>query len=262
MNIQILILSFFIFSFIGWAYESLLLSFFQKGHFINRGFFLGPYCPIYGAGAILCWLMLNKIQNPWILFISAAIICSIIEYLTSYVMEKLFHARWWDYSNIPLNINGRICLGGALLFALGCLAVNLYIEPWIIKMINYIPVLLTNLITLTLVILFIIDIIFTINAYNHFNASITELYNYINKRNQTSLDSLSQQLSNSKLVQELDKHRINIKVDDIDIILKKHEIRFINAFPNLKMPHLDHLNKLNIKQNLHNFYSKHKHDEL
>ena len=116
MTIEIIFLSFIFYSFIGWLYESALVTYVQKRTFINRGFFLGPYCPIYGAGAVFCYLLLKDISNPIILFIMAAIVCCTLEYFTSYVMEKLFHARWWDYSNLPFNINGRVCLAGAILF--------------------------------------------------------------------------------------------------------------------------------------------------
>ena len=101
-----------IYSIIGWIYESTLCSITNK-KLINRGFLNGPYCPIYGSGAILVILILGRIKNPVLLFFLGALVTCSLEYLTSYVMEKLFHARWWDYSQRKFNINGRVCLIGA-----------------------------------------------------------------------------------------------------------------------------------------------------
>ena len=104
-----------IYSIIGWVYESTICSI---GHrkLINRGFLNGPYCPIYGTGAVLVLLVLGRIQNPVLLFFAGAVVTCSLEYLTSWLMEKLFHARWWDYSKRKFNIDGRVCLIGAVVF--------------------------------------------------------------------------------------------------------------------------------------------------
>ena len=104
-----------IYSIIGWVYESTICSI---GHrkLINRGFLNGPYCPIYGTGAVLVLLVRGRIQNPVLLFFAGALVTCSLEYLTSWLMEKLFHARWWDYSKRKFNIGGRVCLIGAVVF--------------------------------------------------------------------------------------------------------------------------------------------------
>ena len=104
-----------IYSIIGWVYESTICSI---GHrkLINRGFLNGPVCPIYGTGAVLVLLVLGRIQNPVLLFFAGALVTCSLEYLTSWLMEKLFHARWWDYSKRKFNIGGRVCLIGAVVF--------------------------------------------------------------------------------------------------------------------------------------------------
>ena len=85
--------------------------------FVNRGFMLGPYCPIYGYSSIIMILYLNHYKdNPLTVFLLAVVVCSFIEYMVSYVMEKIFKARWWDYSNRKFNINGRVCLNNAFFF--------------------------------------------------------------------------------------------------------------------------------------------------
>ena len=110
-NFSYYFLLFFIYSFIGYICEVIYCFILDKGKFQNRGFLYGPYCPIYGFGAIAIIVLLSKYeQYPIVLFVMGAIVASIIEYITSYLMEKIFNNKWWDYSNKKFNINGRICL--------------------------------------------------------------------------------------------------------------------------------------------------------
>ena len=132
MDISSYFLLFIIYSNLGWLMEVTLKSIELK-KFINRGFLIGPICPIYGYGCLLIIILLkNFTSNIVLLFFSSVIICSILEYLTSYIMEKLFKARWWDYSRRKYNINGRICLNTMIPFGLlGCLmmyVVNPFLE--------------------------------------------------------------------------------------------------------------------------------------
>ena len=108
---------FIIYSFFGWVYESLWASFNEK-QWVNRGFLSGPIIPIYGAGAVLFVLLLENIENPVVIFLLGMVIASILEYFTSWAMEKLFHARWWDYHHYPFNLNGRINLFHSILWGL------------------------------------------------------------------------------------------------------------------------------------------------
>ena len=119
-----------IYSIIGWVYESTICSI---GHrkLINRGFLNGPYCPIYGTGAVLVLLVLGRIRNPVLLFFAGAVVTCSLEYLTSWLMEKLFHARWWDYSKRKFNIGGRVCLLGAVVFGAFSVVLILVLHPFV-----------------------------------------------------------------------------------------------------------------------------------
>ena len=102
----------------------------QEKRFINRGFLIGPYCPIYGWGALAITILLKKyLDDPIALFFMSVIICSVIEYLTSYILEKKYHARWWDYSNKKYNINGRICLETLIPFGLLGMIISYFTNP-------------------------------------------------------------------------------------------------------------------------------------
>lgn len=126
--------------------------------FVNRGFLIGPYCPIYGYGTISMTLLLKGYANdPIVLFVMAIVICSILEYTTSFVMEKLFKIRWWDYSNRKFNINGRICLETMIPFGiLGCLMIY-FVNPFMFAIIDMIPSNLINIIAVILFIIYLVD---------------------------------------------------------------------------------------------------------
>lgn len=100
----------------GWVYETSICSISQK-KFINRGFLKGPFCPVYGFGALICILFLyQRTENVYILVFLGMFLTCTVEYITSILLEKLFDSKWWDYSNRRFNLNGRICLLGAMIF--------------------------------------------------------------------------------------------------------------------------------------------------
>lgn len=108
-----------VYSFLGWCGEMVYCSIGQRRLCEKRGFLNGPLCPIYGHGAIVVLLALDGgCENPVLTFLLGAVLTSIVEYVTSYAMEKLFHMRWWDYSRYRFHINGRVCLLNSTLFGL------------------------------------------------------------------------------------------------------------------------------------------------
>ena len=153
---------FFIYSFLGWLME-VILSFYNEHKFVNRGFLLGPCCPIYGFGSLLLYFLLKSYTNNFIvLFILTMFICSLLEYTTSYIMEKIFKLRWWDYTNMKYNLNGRICLETMTPFSLlGALTIK-YVTPNLIKIINSFSSKIILIISIILITIFIVDIIISL----------------------------------------------------------------------------------------------------
>lgn len=136
-NFCYLVMLFFIYSVIGYFFEVTYVSITEKRFAFSRGFLVGPYLPIYACGALSMTILLNKYQDDIIiLFAMGVIICSIIEYLTSYILEKLFHLRWWDYSELKFNINGRICLFNSTGFGIAGVLCIKYINPFLYNFIN------------------------------------------------------------------------------------------------------------------------------
>jgi len=150
-------LLFMIYSMIGWLIEetdSLIL----RKKLVNRGFLIGPYCPIYGYGSIFMIIFLDKyLHDPLALFIMCIVSCGVLEYFTSLAMEKVFKTRWWDYSENRFNINGRICLETLILFGLGGLIIMYLVNPFILGMLSNVPSLVLNIISAILIGIYIID---------------------------------------------------------------------------------------------------------
>lgn len=132
-----MILYFFIYSFCGWLMETVLCSV-RERRFINRGFLNGPICPIYGCGILLILIFLLPVRDGIsrievalpVIFLAGAVLASAVEYFTSWIMEKLFHARWWDYSDHSFNVNGRICLSISAAWGLLASAFVYLIQPY------------------------------------------------------------------------------------------------------------------------------------
>ena len=156
-TIEIYFLLFLTYAFLGWCME-VTCKLIQFKRFINRGFLVGPYCPIYGWGALAITLLLQRYTNDIIvLFVMAVIVCSFIEYFTSYFMEKKYHARWWDYSNKKFNINGRICLDTMIPFGILGVFIMYVSNPFFIDIYNNIPDIWLHIIAGILFTLYIID---------------------------------------------------------------------------------------------------------
>ena len=134
-----LVLLFFAYSFLGWCIE-VTLKFFQFHRFINRGFLTGPWLPIYGSGAVLITLAVNGLapleSSVGNTFALSFVLCGTVEYGTSYVMEKRFHARWWDYSQKPMNLHGRVWIGNLILFGLGGVLIIEVLDPLFLGLIG------------------------------------------------------------------------------------------------------------------------------
>lgn len=156
-----LFILFIIFSFVGWLLE-VLYGLFELKRFVNRGFLIGPMCPIYGIGCVLLYLILSGFkESPIVLFIISMFICSALEYFASYILEKIFKTRWWDYNNMKFNINGRICLEMAIPFGLLGLLVVYLLFPFSLNVLAKLSSTLIYVISLALLVLFLLDLVFT-----------------------------------------------------------------------------------------------------
>lgn len=167
-SIGMLFLLFIIYSFLGWCME-MVVCYFATRKWVNRGFLIGPICPIYGWGCLLIILLLKRyLDDPLVLFVMSMVLCSLLEYYTSYLMEKLFKARWWDYSHKKYNINGRICLDNILAFGILGLLMMYFINPFVVKMLGFVSTKVLNIVAIVIFVIFLVDNIVSLKVISGF----------------------------------------------------------------------------------------------
>lgn len=139
MSIYYSILYFFVYGFLGWCTEVIFAAF-KQHRFVNRGFLNGPICPIYGVGVTLVIACLEAFQsNLLLLYISSVILVTVLEGVTGWAMDKLFHNKWWDYSKLPFNIGGYVCLLFSLIWGVACVLIVYFVHPLIHQVLSLIP---------------------------------------------------------------------------------------------------------------------------
>lgn len=215
---------FAIYSFVGWALEVAYSSFRLK-RFINRGFLFGPFCPIYGYGIIMVLILLSPFAStPFYFLIGAIVVISTIEYLTGVILEAIFKAKWWDYSNQRFNLDGKICLKFSIYWGFATLFLFYFVHPYVhfftlnlLKKTHY-------LFPLIFSIYLIIDTIFSIiSAY-----SLRKIFIKVNQLKEEYKNNLGE---------------LNKKINEIYLNLKKRQQYFFRYIPNFKIPKFPHLNK-------------------
>ena len=134
-----LILYFFVYGFLGWCTEVAFAAC-KERKFVNRGFLNGPICPIYGIGVgIVVQFLTPYKENLVLLYIASVVMVTALEWVTGFILEKIFHNKWWDYSKMPLNLNGYVCLLFSLIWGVACVLIVDFIHPLIHKVLSWIP---------------------------------------------------------------------------------------------------------------------------
>ena len=160
---------FVLYSFLGWFCETIFCSIAQR-KFINRGFLNGPFCPIYGFGALLTLNLFGRYADDLLaLFLLSVVVTSAVEYVTSFLLEKLFHLSLWDYSGRKWNLNGRVCLRNSLLFGLLSVLVVKIIHPEVLRFFTLMPEWLGILLIVVLTLYFIVDLAISVVALIRIN---------------------------------------------------------------------------------------------
>ncbi|MGN1181169.1 MAG: hypothetical protein ACI4SD_08130 [Suilimivivens sp.] len=152
---------FFIYSFMGWCGEVCLAAV-QKRKFVNRGFVNSPFCPVYGIGAVSFAIFLPELsENLFFLFLGGVILSSFIEFMTGALLERIFHKKWWDYSEIRFNFEGYICLRYSLLWGVFAVLLILFVNPLLKTVIHLLPEFIGTILLWVLFVLLVIDVLGT-----------------------------------------------------------------------------------------------------
>ena len=172
-NADFYILLFFIMSFAGWVWEVMAYLFIDH-ILVNAGVNRGPYVPIYGIGGLLLWFLLRRYyRRPVITFILSTIVCTVVEYIGSLLLERIFGMRWWDYSDRFLNLNGRICLLAALCFGVFGTLLNCVLLPFYMRLYHRISVKMRSVFCIVLVLIFAADMIYSLEN-PHINPQVEQ----------------------------------------------------------------------------------------
>ena len=168
-NFYELLWIFIIYAFIGWCTEVGYAAL-NTGKFVNRGFLNGPYCPIYGCGVVIVVAVLTPLkENLIILFIGSFLLTSVLEFITGFLLEKVFHNKWWDYSDLPFNIKGYVSLKFSIYWGLACTFIMDIMHPIIYKFITIIPRILGIVLISVFMGVFVVDVIITVATILKFN---------------------------------------------------------------------------------------------
>ena len=272
-NVFALFCYFIIYSFMGWCLETVYATI-RKKEFVNRGFLNGPFCPIYGFAILSIIVLLKPIENNYIfLFLGSIFLTSIIEYITGYILETAFDSTWWDYSDKPYNLHGRICLKFSILWGFVSILILKVIHPYIKYIVELIPKNPGLFLFYIALLYFILDFIITILTILKLKSLLTQLITAYSDLTDKFLDFKSN-LGNTKNIPELrikldqlialaetkmSKEKSNIenivkevKIKYDSLFIKKYPeySRLIKAFPDLKFKGLDTILK-NVKHIIH-----------
>ena len=173
-SIMFIFTLFIIYAFIGWLIE-IVAALVNNHKFINRGFLVGPIIPIWGVGALLISWFVKPSDSVFGLIVSSAFIGTFLEYIVNYIMEKIFKARWWDYSNLPFNIEGRVWLGSSLLFGIGGFLLIRYMNPFFTNILYSVNKVVLCIVSLSILIIMITDICISGNIIKNLKLSAYSL---------------------------------------------------------------------------------------
>jgi len=217
---------FLIFSFLGWVLEVIYASIKTK-KFINRGFLNGAYCPIYGFGVVIVSYCLSgyKDSSLSLLFLSSFVLATILEFITGFILEKIFSKKWWDYSNYFLNIKGYVCILFSFGWGILCTIVVKFLLPVVDKIVYLIPAFVGKSILIFFIVLMIIDFFVTIIVLTKLSYPIKELQKVTKELKKRS----------NILGKKISKNTIMV-MKKYDKIIKEYNVlkrRILKAFPDL-----------------------------
>ena len=181
-------LVFVLYSFLGWLCETIFFSV-PARKFVNRGMLMGPFCPIYGFGALLVIALLMPVADTlWLLYICGVLVTSVLEYLVGFGLERLFHMKWWDYSDHKLQLHGRVCLTNSLLFGLLVVVVMRFVHPFVWRMVGGIAVSVLPWLSLAVYTYFVADTVITVHSILQLNGKLQQMHDIVEELKAKSIE--------------------------------------------------------------------------
>lgn len=228
---------FIVYAFLGWILE-VVYHLFTNRKFINRGFLFGPVCPIYGFGAVILIVLLEHLGDSSIaIFVGGAFFASVLEYITGYLLEKLFHQKWWDYSQMRYNLNGYISLGFSIIWGFVSLFLVKILHPFVLSILNKIPSNIMNILVPSLFIVIALDTFYTVMSLVEFKKVLEGLKEVKYELHQkydslTKLDLEEARLREERINKRL-KESIELRLNNKPVRFKNTHIKLLKSYPNL-----------------------------
>jgi len=237
-------LIFLAYSFLGWCMEVIYVGLFVEHKFVNRGMLHGPICPIYGFGGLIVLLGLERWKDTWIeLFFASMFLCSLLEYVTSWILEKLFQTKWWDYSDQKFNLNGRVCMLNSVLFGLGGMLFAHFVHPFVMWIVMAFSDTQAEWTARGLSILLSTDIIITAGRLVNFSNTMSKLKEFTESLQERFAgaewfrnESLSEMLASIRQQSQLHKEQFNQALLDKVETFSRHQKNaesFLKRFPTM-----------------------------
>ena len=239
-------LIFILFSFIGWICEVIYVGVTSAHKFVNRGFLHGPICPVYGFGGVVILMLPPSLYATWIpLFLASMILCTTVEYFVSWLMEKLFHTRWWDYSHYKIQLNGRICLLNSILFGFLGVVVIHFVYPLMTDLLNSLGQTWISISGMIILAVLSVDIFFTVRKLVDFANVMKKLKDFGETLNShygqeewfkkdSFMDMINSVIERADNRKEEFSQKILEKIDKVQNLRLPSVESFLKKFPSIK----------------------------
>lgn len=209
---------FIIYSFFGWVWETFYVSI-KQGEFINRGFISGPFCTIYGCGAIAVYTILKPAEgNLFILFFGGIVVATLLEYFTAVLMESIFHTSWWDYSDKKFNFQGRICLGASLGWGVFTVILFRVLHPVVENLVSLYPVYVGKIGSCVFGAGYLVDFCRSASAAFHLRERLPQWEHELEKKQVELMLKLNARFENLEFARGASIESIRERLEDAEIL--------------------------------------------
>ena len=257
-DVDTIVLTFFIYSVLGWICEVVYCSV-PKKHFVNRGFLFGPYLPIYGFGATFVIVLLEPFYDSWpMVMILSAVITSVLEYITSFLLEKIFKVKLWDYSTYPLNLNGRICALNSTLFALLSLFIIYVINTPVYSFLSSLNPTLVQILSLLVTAVMSADAAVAVNKMSQFQHAVKEIAKARSEAEE-KLKMIKSSLSGENLAAALD--HLRKETEERKIAYYRGVRHFFKSNPSLTVKKAEFIKQFELARETYEAMAKQVRDE-
>lgn len=248
-SVDQLIWTFFVYAFLGWCVE-VIFSTIQSSKFINRGFLGGPYCPIYGFGAMSVLFFLTPLKNNLLVFfLCSVLLATVIEFITGFILERNFNKKWWDYTSEKFNIKGYVCLKASIVWGAASMLVVYILQPVVISGINLIPDNIKIVLAIFFTVAFMVDVVITFISLSKVKQKV-RIMQETGDRIRSLSDLIGKNLSSNTIsVMKMSDRRLQ-ELEDLKVkyqsILNKRVLgyeRIARAFPKLGLTKPDKTTK-------------------